>query len=208
MCGARNNAQEAEDAVVNGAPEEEGCGGGGGGGSVMGKAKKKSKAKLGRRNSDTPSADGGRPPPSAECVESRDASGGRAVVGVKNPLTTRGGKSSPASDAEESHRKSEQLEPPQHGYFEAGTGAQDGRGTAAAGDAAEATFLAGCAVSFAREDFVAELHFDHGYDIVCLFSVVKWIHLNGGDAALRTVFRKAYGLLRPGGRLVLEPQVC
>lgn len=77
--------------------------------------------------------------------------------------------------------------------------------------AADATIdvrcLSGCAVSFRREDFVIEPHGDRGYDVVCLFSVIKWMHLNGGDEAVRNVFRKAHALLRPGGRLVLEPQV-
>lgn len=82
--------------------------------------------------------------------------------------------------------------------------------SAAAGvvvDAADAKVLSGCAVSFRREDFVAEAHGDHGYDVICLFSVVKWMHINGGDEAVREVFQKAYDLLRPGGRLILEPQV-
>ncbi|CAN0439964.1 unnamed protein product, partial [Ectocarpus sp. 13 AM-2016] len=61
-------------------------------------------------------------------------------------------------------------------------------------------------VSFRCEDFVTEAHGDHGYDVVCLFSVVKWMHINGGDDALRGVFRKTYSLLRAGGRLILEPQ--
>ncbi|CBJ29762.1 conserved unknown protein [Ectocarpus siliculosus] len=70
----------------------------------------------------------------------------------------------------------------------------------------DARVLSGCTVSFRCEDFVAEAHGDHGYDVVCLFSVVKWMHINGGDEALRGVFRKTYSLLRPGGRLILEPQ--
>lgn len=71
----------------------------------------------------------------------------------------------------------------------------------------DSVFLAGCEVSFEKEDFVAEPHGEHGYDVVCLFSVVKWMHLNGGDDAVRAVFRKVHALLRPGGRLLLEPQV-
>lgn len=81
-------------------------------------------------------------------------------------------------------------------------------GARAGEDATDTTFLSGCAVSFWREDFVAESHDgDRGYDIVCLFSVAKWVHINGGDKALRSMFQKTYDLLRPGGRLVLEPQV-
>lgn len=78
---------------------------------------------------------------------------------------------------------------------------------AAAADATDVRCLLGCTVTFRREDFVADPHDDRGYDVVCLFSVVKWMHLNGGDEAVRNVFRKAHALLRPGGRLVLEPQV-
>lgn len=86
----------------------------------------------------------------------------------------------------------------------------DTAAAAAAGvvaDAADGKVLSGCTVSFRREDFIAEAHGDRGYDVVCLFSVVKWMHINGGDEAVREVFRKTYDLLSPGGRLVLEPQV-
>ncbi|CAN0243435.1 unnamed protein product [Scytosiphon promiscuus] len=76
----------------------------------------------------------------------------------------------------------------------------------AADDDGDAKVLSGCAVSFRCEDFVAEDHGDRGYDVVCLFSIVKWIHINGGDDVLREVFRKAYSLLQRGGRLILEPQ--
>lgn len=85
--------------------------------------------------------------------------------------------------------------------------AYDGTEEDAAADATDVRCLSGCAVSFRREDFVVDPHDDRGYDVVCLFSVVKWMHLNGGDEAVRNVFRKAHALLRPGGRLVLEPQV-
>lgn len=69
------------------------------------------------------------------------------------------------------------------------------------------TLVEGCKVSFRKENFVAEPHNGHGYDVISLFSVVKWMHLNGGDDAIRRVFRKAHALLKPGGRLILEPQV-
>jgi Bicoid-interacting protein 3 (Bin3) len=38
------------------------------------------------------------------------------------------------------------------------------------------------------------------------FSISKWIHLNGGDEALKTFFRRVYDVLEPGGTFVLEPQ--
>lgn len=78
---------------------------------------------------------------------------------------------------------------------------------AGAAAVADAQVLSGCAVSFRCEDFVAEDHGDRGYDVVCLFSIVKWIHINGGDEAVRGVFHKAYDILQRGGRLILEPQV-
>lgn len=75
-------------------------------------------------------------------------------------------------------------------------------------DAEKASLLAGCAVSFRCEDFAREAHSGPGgYDVICLFSVVKWMHLNGGDEAVKGVFRKTHQLLQPGGRLILEPQV-
>lgn len=44
------------------------------------------------------------------------------------------------------------------------------------------------------------------YDTVLAFSVTKWIHLNCGDAGLMRFFRRIFNLLKPGGRLLLEPQ--
>lgn len=47
---------------------------------------------------------------------------------------------------------------------------------------------------------------DKQYDVVTCLSVTKHVHLQGGDAALLRLFRRAHALLRPGGRFVLEPQ--
>jgi hypothetical protein len=44
------------------------------------------------------------------------------------------------------------------------------------------------------------------YDIITCLSVSKWVHLAQGDEGLRRLFRRAFALLRPGGRFVLEPQ--
>lgn len=88
-----------------------------------------------------------------------------------------------------------------------GEGADECFDETAESGASTAAFLAGCSVSFEREDFTADPHSERGYDVVSLFSVVKWIHINGGDETLLRVFRKAHALLRPGGRLILEPQV-
>ncbi|KAJ7322928.1 Bicoid-interacting protein 3-domain-containing protein [Mycena albidolilacea] len=45
-----------------------------------------------------------------------------------------------------------------------------------------------------------------GYDVVLAFSITKWIHLNGGDAALNTFFARVAAVLPPGGQFVVEPQ--
>lgn len=48
---------------------------------------------------------------------------------------------------------------------------------------------------------------EHGsFDCITAFSVIKWIHLHGGDHAVRYLFSKIYDLLAPGGRFILEPQ--
>ena len=38
------------------------------------------------------------------------------------------------------------------------------------------------------------------------FSISKWIHLNGGDEALITFFRRVHTVLKEGGKFILEPQ--
>ena len=44
------------------------------------------------------------------------------------------------------------------------------------------------------------------YDTILCLSVTKWVHLNGGDAALHALLEHICELLAPGGRLILEPQ--
>ncbi|KAL1230775.1 7SK snRNA methylphosphate capping enzyme [Trichinella spiralis] len=44
------------------------------------------------------------------------------------------------------------------------------------------------------------------YDTVMAFSITKWIHLNWGDEGLKRFFKRVYLNLKPGGRLLLEPQ--
>lgn len=44
------------------------------------------------------------------------------------------------------------------------------------------------------------------YDVIMALSLTKWIHLNGGDSGLKRFFRRIFKHLRPGGRLILEPQ--
>lgn len=63
-------------------------------------------------------------------------------------------------------------------------------------------FFAG---DFAKEN--VQKRVGTGFDLVTMLSVTKWVHLYGGDVGLRRFFRGAWNCLKPGGVLVLEPQM-
>eukprot|EP00112_Aurelia_sp_Birch-Aquarium-sp1_P011085 Seg234.4 transcript_id=Seg234.4/GoldUCD/mRNA.D3Y31 product="7SK snRNA methylphosphate capping enzyme" protein_id=Seg234.4/GoldUCD/D3Y31 len=44
------------------------------------------------------------------------------------------------------------------------------------------------------------------YDFILCLSVTKWIQLNWGDEGVKKLFKKIFVSLRPGGKLLLEPQ--
>ncbi|PXF45040.1 putative RNA methyltransferase [Gracilariopsis chorda] len=65
--------------------------------------------------------------------------------------------------------------------------------------------------SFRVEDMSAEQasqpqSAQYQYHLVLCLSVTKWVHLDGGDAAIQRLFHTMYECLKPGGVLVLEPQ--
>ncbi|KAK9785781.1 hypothetical protein WJX73_007680 [Symbiochloris irregularis] len=61
-------------------------------------------------------------------------------------------------------------------------------------------------VWFRQEDFVTAEHEPATIDCVTCLSVTKWVHLNGGDAALQQLFSAVHKVLTPGGHFVLEAQ--
>jgi hypothetical protein len=68
-------------------------------------------------------------------------------------------------------------------------------------------------VSFAHADFVAPeseagaaVWARRPIDVVLCMSVTKWVHLNGGDAAVHLLFQRVHALLPVGGIFILEPQ--
>ncbi|KAF4753485.1 hypothetical protein FOZ63_009312 [Perkinsus olseni] len=50
------------------------------------------------------------------------------------------------------------------------------------------------------------IHEKGKYDVIFLLSVIKWIHYHHGDEGVKHVFSKIYGLLKPGGLFIFEPQ--
>ena len=44
------------------------------------------------------------------------------------------------------------------------------------------------------------------YDTIIFLSTSKWIQLNYGDDGLKRTFKKIFLQLKPGGKLLFEPQ--
>jgi 7SK snRNA methylphosphate capping enzyme len=96
-------------------------------------------------------------------------------------------------------------------HFDADLGAVDGALLAARLARLRAKFEAQPRVAFrvddfARDDAPATVAPEAQFDVILCLSVTKWVHLNGGDDAVRRLFRKAFALLAPGGIFVLEAQ--
>lgn len=72
--------------------------------------------------------------------------------------------------------------------------------------AARAAATALAHVWFQQEDFVTAEHGPGSMDCVLCLSVTKWVHLNGGDAAVLQLFDMVHHVLSSGGHFVLEAQ--
>lgn len=61
-------------------------------------------------------------------------------------------------------------------------------------------------VSFVTQDFMLNSFDLTNFDCIICLSVTKWVHLNGGDDAVKALFKKIYKCLNNDGILILEAQ--
>lgn len=76
-----------------------------------------------------------------------------------------------------------------------------------ASTSAPASVSVSASASQPNSQLQSEWHHRNKYDIVFCLSVTKWVHLKHGDAGLERLFRRIYACVKPGGWLILEPQM-
>lgn len=50
--------------------------------------------------------------------------------------------------------------------------------------------------------------YDQGFDTILAFSITKWVHLTGGDEALKCFFKRIHTLLKPSKLCLYNLAYC